>query len=736
MWGVCVGLFGVMIYLTPLGLALEEKFGLYGLFHLRGTVPAPHDVMVVAIDQSSATQLNLPIKPNLWPHSIHARLIEQLTDAGARVIAFDLIFDTPGKMPEHDVQLAAAMKQARNVVVVERLNFEKSDLFIDQVDPVNAGMVKEGSARLMPIIADAVLAHAPFPLPRASRVNTYWTFKASAGDIPTLPVVALQIFTLPIYDDFVRLLRKTSPENVARLSIHQDSLNIDDAIFTLRNIFVSAPHIARQMLTELTHDTSLDHKEKRMIQALIKLYAGDEIRHLNFFGPPRSVQTVPYHQILTEQIAEYDFKDKAVFVGFSAATQPEQDRIRDDYHTVFSNADGLFISGVEIAATAFANLLDDRPVRPLSWVGSFGVLFLLGFSFGFIFLLLPNRIATVAGVVLIIIYAGIAVYQFQVASIWLPLVTPLLLQMPLALFGAVLLKYIAAKRERAQLKDAFGYFLPERVVNDIAKNAGPIISNNQLVYGTCLATDAEKYTALAEKMDPQQLSQLMNDYYTALFEPVRQHQGIVSDVVGDAMLAIWASPTANSDLRKQACLACLDISDAVERFNQGSNRPPLPTRIGLHFGEMLLGHIGALRHYEYRAVGNIVNTANRIQGANKYLGTRLLLSSEVVAGLDEFLTRPLGNFLLAGKSDPVNLAELVTRKQQASSEQLWLCETFTSALHAYQLQQWYEACEGFTEILKVLPTDGPAQFFLEYCQNLIHQSPTDLWSATIHLASK
>ena len=164
--GVIIGLFGVIVNLTPLGLALEEKFGLYWLFHLRGAVTAPNDVAVVAIDQPSATALDLPITPRSWPREYHARLIDKLTAAGARVIVFDLLFDTQGIVPEDNVKLAHAMQQARNVVVVERLVFEESELLADFVDQPYNRFTQEGTSKLLPMVADAAMAHAPFPLPK------------------------------------------------------------------------------------------------------------------------------------------------------------------------------------------------------------------------------------------------------------------------------------------------------------------------------------------------------------------------------------------------------------------------------------------------------------------------------------------------------------------------------------------------------------------------------------------
>ena len=747
LFGIFIGLVGIAVNLTPVGLVLEEEYGLDWLFQLRGVVPAPNDVVVISIDQPSATELGLEVEPRLWPRDLHARLIEKIADAGARVIAFDLIFKKPSNIPVHDEALFSAMQKARNVVVVERLE-PKISQSANQAGLTPLGIVKEKvdeggeSNRFLRAVENATLAQAPFPIPDAANVKVYWTFKESAGDMPTLPVIVFQAYVMTVYDDFLRLLAHVNPALTSQLPNSKETVDIEELIYTLRHIFSSEPQLAHQILTKLKQDAVLNAEQKKLIHSLVKLYSGSKIRYLNFFGPPRSVQTVPYHLIvqspesdsLTFNYAE--FKDKVVFVGVSAEKQTEQDIIRDTYQTVFVNTDGLNISGVEIAATAFANLLEDKPVKPLPVIENLGVLFLMGFVLGIVFLVLPNRSATIFGVVLVAIYVVNANYQFKETGTWLPLFIPLFMQLPLAIFGSLSFKYYNEKRERKQIEEQFGRFLPERVVKHIKKSAGQITFNNQMVYGVCLATDVEDYTPLSEKMSPGRLSQLMNDYYAVLFEPVEKYGGDVSDVVGDAMLALWTAPSANSDLREKACLACLVIAAAIDRFNQVDNRPKMVTRFGLHFGEMILGTVGASRHFEYRAVGDVVNTTNRIQGANKKLGTRLLLSGEVAEGLDDFLIRPLGDFFLTGKTSPVNLAELVAQKQVASTDQLWLCKIFASALQAYQSGKWQQACDGFSEILGVLPDDGPSQFFLAHCQQHNLVPPVGLWPTAIQMSTK
>ena len=306
----------------------------------------------------------------------------------------------------------------------------------------------------------------------------------------------------------------------------------------------------------------------------------------------------------------------------------------------------------------------------------------------------------VLGSLLFALYVFIVYHQFKEAGTWLPFIVPLFLQMPLALFGSISLKYISEKSEHQRVVHEIEYYLPERVIDDIVKRTVSNISSDQSVYGACLATDVDMYTTLAESMTPSELRELLKEYYFVLFALVEQHNGIVLDIAGDGMIAIWAAPIANTDLRRQACLACLDLANAIENFNKNSNKPPLHTRIGLNFGEMSLGKIGAKHRQVFHAVGDTVNTADRIQGLNKYIKTRLLTSTEVVEGLDGFLVRPLGYFIFQGKHSSVSVAELIAHKHAATNEQLWLCETFAMALVAYQSQQLDKACSIFQEILK------------------------------------
>jgi adenylate cyclase len=346
--------------------------------------------------------------------------------------------------------------------------------------------------------------------------------------------------------------------------------------------------------------------------------------------------------------------------------------------------------------------------------------------------LLPGYLQIPAAMGLALIYSIIVYFTFKQHSYWLPLAVPVLWQVPLATLATLFWRYADVKRERRNIRQAFGYHLPVNVVDQLAEGINHITDNGQRVHGIILATDAQQYTALSEQLDPQALRNLMNRYYETLFTPIRQHNGVVSDVVGDAAMAIWASTDDDRAKRQAACLAALDILTAVEQFNAAQSSMALPTRMGLHYGEIVMGHVGAVDHYEYRAVGDIVNTATRIEGLNKRLGTRILASDAVLASLDGINARKLGRFLLAGKQKPITIYELLGNQKQATDDQQ---TQFIEAVEQFAHGDWQGAYDRFSQYLEQNPLDGPSQFYKQLAQEYLRQPPAE-WDGIIRMSEK
>jgi len=742
--GLLIGMLGGIASLVPIGVSLEKSFGLHLLFKLRGLKTPPSEVIIVSLDKATVDTLQLPTDPKKWPRSLHANLTENLVQKGASVIVFDILFHEPGPLKQDNL-FAKAIRKSGNVVLSQCLQNEKVPL-TDKDGRYKGELIVERLIQPITSLERSALALAPFPLPKVPvKVSQYWTFKTEAGDTPTLPVTVFQVFVFEVYDEFIQLLEKVSASQTEKLLRDKKTIIenrwIEETMLMLRNIFKEDPLLGKKMIQEIQDSRILssDAKKKRILKSLVDIYQGPNSRYLNFYGPPGTIEKISYYQLLkldqgsASKQMKLDLRGKAVFIGLSENIRLAQ---KDGFYTVFSQPNGVDISGVEIAATAFANLLEDNPIQPLVFPAHHLTIFLWGFLLSLLCFFLPPFLSAIGVISLSILYLTTAVAQFKNTGSWYPVVVPLFFQVPIAYFGTMLWKFFETNKDRQNIRTALEYYLPEREVSRLSKNVGDIKKNIQIVYGICLFTDAEEYTSKTENLEPKELARLMNKYFGAVFDPVRRYGGFVSDIKGDSVLSLWATAKPDITERRKACLAALDILNSVELFKHSSDTLYLPTRIGLHSGFISLGSIGAMNRYEYRPLGDIVNTSARIENLNKYLGTRILVSEEVLHRIDDLMTRKLGKFLLAGKSKAVAVYELISRLEESNARQKNLCKIFTEGLDAYDKQSWKEAIKAFYEVTKTYKKDGPSTFYLHLCEKYRINPPGEMWDGVVALKTK
>lgn len=422
----------------------------------------------------------------------------------------------------------------------------------------------------------------------------------------------------------------------------------------------------------------------------------------NYYGPPHSIPTRDYAQLLQNPDAMAALvRDAVVFVGYSAAYQHDQ---RDGFYTAFTADSGLDISGVELAATAFANLRDD------SWLRELPVLLqlLLVWLYGWLAFAVARRLAPVvaAGALggLALVAGLLALWSFSAHCLWLPWFNGVLVLTPLAGTIGIWLRSRELHVQKVRLQQAFGRYLPaDEIHRLLAQQEFP--ASQDLHHSVCLVTDAQGYSRLSEQLTPVELARLMQDYYSAVIGAIRAGKGLISDVAGDGIIALW--PHLDQARAWSTLQPVIDaIQQAVEAFNQRHPRHSLPTRIGVHAGHIVLGHFGALDHFEFRAMGDIVNTASRLEGANKSLGTGVLISEACVARPEPNLL-DLGRFRFAGKDIPLRL---YTPAEKIPAP---LCAAFSTALTQLQQGKCEEAVAGFRAISAQYPAHGPSRFFAD-----------------------
>ena len=506
----------------------------------------------------------------------------------------------------------------------------------------------------------------------------------------------------------------------------------------IRKAFAAQPELLKRALDQVERLQDQSPRQRQILRALLRAFGENPARFLNFYGPPRTITTIGYHRIAGNTTALADaaiFKDKAVFIGYLPTKWRDYDAIRDDYHTVYSQADGLRLSGVEIAATAFANLLDGADIKPFAVPRQMALFGLWGGLAGVIASLLTMRRAATLLAVVGVIYLLWARHVFSVDHLWSPLVVPLLVLSPLAFIVSTLFKYRFAKRQREHVIKLAKQFVPAIVLNRSLAETSPAGPETQLAYGVCLATDVKNYTRLSESLSAKALANLMNNYFSLLNGIIERHGGTIADMRGDGLLALWAKTESSVELRRQACLAALALRDAIDEFNRSDDRPKLETRIGLHAGEVAIGTLGAPGgHLEFRAVGDIVNTASRVEGLNKTLNTTLLATNDVVESIDDIFVRPLGRFQLSGKSHAIEIVELVTTETSDPRNENY--PDFAAAAKNYLDGNLIEAVTQFENLAQRWTNDGPTRFYVSLCrQRLTDRNPTT-WNPTIVVDQK
>ena len=638
---------GLLVWQLPGVAQLERDVGLPWLFARRGVQVVPMEALIVAIDSASADRLRLPERFSRWPRRVYAALIDRLAAAGADVIAIDVFF-AEARHGDDDAALASAIARAGNVVLFGQLQRRVQAL---------PGATTEGQVRVDRLrrpyrpFADAARAVAPFVLPKSPiRVDTVWTHHPAVPTLPTLPAATV----------------------LAQAGAVQCPVGR------------SAP--ARQ-------------------RAACDVLAGGHERMLNFYGPPRTLPIVSAAEVLRGTLP--DVSGRAVFIGHAEPYFPNQ---QDSFLTAVSRRDGLDLSGVEIAATAYLNLLRDEflqpappPVVAVCLLGS--ALLLAGVC---VFLRRPTAVVLSMGALAGLVALGV-VAAFADWHLWFPL-APWLVQIALALAATLAFLARDSGRERTRVAQAFRPYLPAHLVEQVARDGGnlPGRAHSAPVRAVCLVSDATGYTALAERMPARGLRELVNEYYATLLAPVREGGGLVMDIVGDSATAVWPLEHVDLTVRLRACRAAVGIEQALAELPLPGHG--LPTRVGLHVGDVLLGPVGALDHYEYRAIGDAVNTASRIEQLNKQLGTRALASEAVVRGVTGVDYRLVGRFRLAGKTEVLAIYELLRAPRLARQQ-------FSSALAALACGDSREARRLFHAVLTVDAGDTVAAFYVGLIDN-------------------
>jgi adenylate cyclase len=672
--------------------SLDHRFRRYA-----DPAQARADIVLVAADESSMKAIGR------WPwhRDLHGYAVEFLKSAGARLIIFDVTFLEPDNCdPEFDSVFAHSIVAAGNVVL--------ADLFVDDSDFPSPELLGKSTVLVQkhsgspPDIYDKSGIKLPIPSLAQSALGLGFVNLTPDrdGTVRRVPLVGR------VKDLEVPVLALAA----ARLLVKVDKLEMDsDGIHLGQTLAPLASH--GQML--INWHGSLEENAYRSYSLGAVVQSALEIRHTR---PP----------LLDPSI----FRDKIVFIATTAAgtyeTRP----------TPISAAS----PGVLIHMAMLDNLLQGRFMKatpryfPILTV--VGLCLISAWSQRF-FHSMAAKIGVVAG--LAVIYYGIAVLAFTEAQWWIELVLPLGAQG--VTFASVnTVEYFTEGKKRRQIRAAFDKYMSAEVVDEIMMNPDTIALGGEKREVSVLFSDIAGFTDISESLSPEDLVQFLNRYLSAMTHTIRANRGNVNKYLGDGIMAMFGAPLKESNHATLACLSALAMQADLDRLKESwiaEGYPPVTARIGISTGSLIVGNVGSSERLEYTIIGDTVNLASRLEGANKPFHTRILIGPRTyMMARHDIDARPIGPIRVQGKKEPVFVYELLGQAGQLDSIRQESLRIYNEGFEAYRGRQFEKAKACFEKVLKHEPEDGPAKAFLECVHRYMRDPPTLDWDGVFELKSK
>lgn len=490
--------------------------------------------------------------------------------------------------------------------------------------------------------------------------------------------------------------------------------------------FVDADGVLRVAPLRIAGRPSLALKLAEVYEGLPEesYLAGGNLRAVNFRGRYRVVSAA---RVLDGTLSADDreaLRGGIALVGFTAAG-------RSGNVPTPLNAQAPAVTAV---ADVLDNLLDRRFLTEAPrWVD----IALIGvFAFAAAALMAAGPIASFAGA-FALLAGGLAAAAFLFrAGLVVPVAAPAAAL--LLTFGALYVERARFEaRERRRVKQTFGRFVSPDVVREIIKTDAKIELGGETRRMTVFFLDIESFTTLSEKTETKVLIKLLNRCLNAFSARILARNGVIDKYIGDCVMAFWNAPIPQPDHAHLACLAALDCQAEAAKINaeMGAQLPvPLHVRVGLATGEMTVGLMGSDVKMQYTVIGDEVNLASRIEGANKFFGSRILATEECfrTAG-DDVVGRLLGRLRVVGKDVPIGVYDILSNAGELPERWQKALPLFQRAVLLFDAGMLEDARRGFESVLAIVPDDGPSLFYL---REIAENPPAPGWDGVFNLSSK
>lgn len=680
--------------LTTLGLALVSSIMVAGISlagflepiqlkasdFLFKTRPERNEqrIIIVGIDDRTLAELSGYGRLLAWPRSFHARVIRALREAGARVIALDILFDVPAP---GDDELRDAIREAGSVI-----------------SPVAGLAAGRAGAPGGPLTYDDLL----HPLASLLEVS------ADVGHANQSP-------------DSDGTVRRVPLEIVVR----------GEPVPSLSLAAVSRYLRRRDALEGQLQDSFLPFAGRRIpVDGSVRM-------RVNFLGPPASqprsdvIPVVSYLDVLQGTFPQELVRDRIVFVGIMAAA------MADDYWVPTARRDKM--DGVEVHAHAAATILSAAFVEEMSWGATVGLVLLFSLLVGLLLLASSPIWGTIGTLVLVVLYVVAGSVLFETRNLVVDFVYPIM-GTAMAFASLMVYRVLFEQREQRAIRTIFAQYVPPAVVQEIVRSPEAIKLGGERRTITVLFTDLRGFTNFSESVEPEVLSAVISEYLNAMTRVVFKYDGTVDKYIGDAVMAFWNAPQSQPQHARLACLAALEMQGELARLSDQWQRRGLPRqqmRIGINTGPVSVGNMGSSLRLAYTAIGDAVNLGARLEGLNNEYGTGICISEYTRAGAgDGLATRYLDLVAVKGKARPVAVYELLGLDSQLSPVVEKVLERYEKGIELYKARRFDEAAEHFRAALEADPHDGPSAVYLGRCVEMGENPPPAEWDGVYVMKHK
>ncbi|MCK1651921.1 adenylate/guanylate cyclase domain-containing protein [Bradyrhizobium sp. 149] len=366
------------------------------------------------------------------------------------------------------------------------------------------------------------------------------------------------------------------------------------------------------------------------------------------------------------------------------------------------------IAGVFVHATAVRNLIERDAVTEIG----FPLRTILTIAFAAIIacaacILAPGG-AVIAWIVLTAAYTAVTVGTF-VHAVALPLTEPALASLA-ALAMMIGYRFVLADRDERFLRKSFAFYLAPEVIDTMVASGKMPALGGEMRNVTMFFSDLSGFSSIAERMTPGELVTLMNEYLSAMTDIIESHRGYVDKYIGDSIVAMFGAPADDPAHARNAVHAALKCHEKLAELNAGSAAfagHGLSHRIGLNSGEAVVGNIGSRRRFNYTVMSDTVNVASRLEGANKYYGTAIMASESTMAQTgDSFAWRELDAIRVLGRSETIRVFEPLADKGAESAGQKKVAAAYAEGLACWRAREFAKAAEAFEGVAKTDPASS------------------------------